>query len=76
MGWMDKLRIQPRWGRDGSRVRLEAVERLVLGPQHSLHVVRFGEEEILVGRSPSGLAVLGRNRRPQAAQEGGSWEGV
>lgn len=76
MGWMEKLRIAPRWSRDGGRARLEPLERLALGPQHALHVVRFGDEEILVGRSPSGLTVLGRRREPQPPQEAGRWEGV
>jgi flagellar biogenesis protein FliO len=69
MGWSEKLRIRSPWGRAGGAQRLEALERLVLGPQHSLHVVRFGEEEILVGRSPSGLAVLARAPRPLGSRE-------
>jgi flagellar biogenesis protein FliO len=38
--------------------QLELAERLALGPQHSLHLVRLGKREILIGRSPSGLTLL------------------
>ncbi len=37
---------------------LEAVERLALGPQHSLHLVRLGARGLLIGISPAGCAVL------------------
>jgi flagellar biogenesis protein FliO len=43
----------------GARKRtLEAVERLPLGPQHSLHLVRLGGRALLVGTSPTGCALL------------------
>jgi len=38
--------------------RLEMLDRLSLTPQHSLHLVRLGNRTILLGRSPSGLALL------------------
>jgi flagellar biogenesis protein FliO len=38
--------------------RLEMLDRLSLTPQHSLHLVRLGTRTILLGRSPSGLALL------------------
>jgi hypothetical protein len=34
------------------------VERLMLGPQHSLHLVRLAGRGLLVGTSPAGCAVL------------------
>ena len=37
---------------------LESVERLALGPQHSLHLVRLAGRALLVGTSPTGCAVL------------------
>jgi len=40
--------------------RLQTMERLALGPQHSLHLVRLGEEALLVACSPSGCALLDR----------------
>lgn len=43
----------------GARKRtLESVERLALGPQHSLHLVRLAGRALLVGTSPTGCAVL------------------
>ena len=38
--------------------RLRAVERLPLGPQHTLHLVRFDGRALLVSSSPSGCALL------------------
>jgi flagellar biogenesis protein FliO len=44
-------------GRSPKRV-LQTVERLVLGPQHALHLVRLAGRGLLVGTSPAGCAVL------------------
>ncbi len=38
--------------------RLESLERLSLGPQQTLHLVRMGSRALLVAASPSGCAVL------------------
>lgn len=58
------LRRRPR--------RLEMLDRLALTPQHSLHLVRLGNRTILLGRSPSGLALLdtaeGRSDTEEGAQ--------
>lgn len=37
---------------------LQPVERLMLGPQHSLHLVRLGGRGLLVAASPAGCALL------------------
>ena len=47
------LRPRRRAGR-----RLQSVERLPLGPQHTLHLVRMGERALIVGCSPAGCALL------------------
>lgn len=51
--------------------RLEMLDRLSLTPQHSLHLVRLGNRTLLLGRSPSGLALLdtaeGRSESPEEA---------
>jgi flagellar biogenesis protein FliO len=51
--------------------RLEMLDRLSLTPQHSLHLVRLGNRTLLLGRSPSGLALLdtaeGRSDHPEEA---------
>jgi flagellar biosynthetic protein FliO len=43
--------------KSGTR-RMECVERLPLGPQQVLHLVRLGETELLVASSPSGCTLL------------------
>jgi flagellar biosynthetic protein FliO len=49
--------------------RLECLERLPLGPQHTLHLVRLGETEILLASSPSGCVLL-ETVAPRAAGAG------
>ncbi len=44
--------------RRGSGRRMECVERLSLGPQQVLHLVRMDEVELLVASSPSGCTLL------------------
>jgi flagellar biosynthetic protein FliO len=46
-------------GRRSAR-RLEILERLKLGPQHTLHLVRVGRAVALVATSPGGCALLER----------------
>ena len=43
-------------GRRGRR--MEALERLPLGPQHSLHLVRIGRIAAVVSCSPGGCSLL------------------
>jgi flagellar biogenesis protein FliO len=38
--------------------RLECLERLSLGPQHTLHLVRMGEMSLLVASSPGGCSLV------------------
>jgi flagellar biogenesis protein FliO len=40
--------------------RLEAIERLALGPHHTLHLVRVGDEELVVACSAAGCVLLDR----------------
>ena len=46
----------PGPGRKGRR--LESLERLPLGPQHSLHLVRIGRTLAVVSCSPGGCSLL------------------
>jgi flagellar biosynthetic protein FliO len=41
-----------------TRRRLESLERLALGPQHVLHLVRFRDRALLVASSPGGCILL------------------
>jgi len=53
--------------RRGNRHWLETVERLPLGPQHSLHLIRLGEQALVVACSPAGCTVVAtRNWRELA----------
>jgi flagellar biogenesis protein FliO len=45
-------------GRVGGPRRIEILERLTLGPQHSLHLVRWDGASLLVACSPAGCTVL------------------
>lgn len=38
--------------------RLESMERLPLGPQHSLHLIRCGEQALLVSCGPGGCGLI------------------
>jgi len=38
--------------------RLECLERLPLGPHHTLHLVRIGETAVLVASSPGGCSLV------------------
>jgi flagellar biosynthetic protein FliO len=38
--------------------RLECLERLPLGPQHTLHLVRLGGTALLVASSPGGCSLV------------------
>jgi len=40
--------------------RIQCLERLSLGPQHTLHLVRVGENELLLASSPSGCSLVER----------------
>jgi len=55
-----KSALRLRWpARGGSRaVELELVERLPLGGQHSLHLVRMGDRALLVAAHGSGCTLI------------------
>jgi len=47
-------------GRKTTARLMESVERLPLGPQHALHLVRLGESALLISSSPAGCALIHR----------------
>jgi len=60
-------------GRKTSARRLESLERLPLGPQHALHLVRLGGSALLISSSASGCTLIHRATwqeidGPEAAQ--------
>jgi flagellar biosynthetic protein FliO len=50
--------LQPAVSRRSQGKRLESLERLPLGPQQTLHLVRMGSRALLVAATPSGCALL------------------
>ncbi|HUI77692.1 MAG TPA: flagellar biosynthetic protein FliO [Bryobacteraceae bacterium] len=57
--WLRKRGLaSPLEPRKGAGRRLESVGRLPLGPQQTLHLVRFGERALLVASSPAGCVLL------------------
>ena len=58
--WLRRRGVRPGFTRR-TRVRLiEDLERVPLGAQQTLHLVRVGERVLLVACYPSGCAVLDR----------------
>lgn len=47
-------------GRKHNARRMESLERLALGPQHALHLVRLGQSALLISSSPAGCALIHR----------------
>lgn len=58
--------------RRGERRLLETVDRLPLGPQHSLHLIRLGEQALVVACSPAGCSVVATRPWTDVASEGGA----
>jgi flagellar biosynthetic protein FliO len=47
-------------GRKADARRMQSLERLPLGPQHALHLVRLGQSALLISSSPAGCALIHR----------------
>jgi flagellar biosynthetic protein FliO len=57
--WLKRRGVaMPALTRRAAGRRMECLERLPLGPQHSLHLIRMGDAELLVASSPAGCALL------------------
>jgi flagellar biosynthetic protein FliO len=57
--------------RRGGRQVIENLERLPLGPQHTLHLIRLGEEVLLVACSPGGCTVIANRPWREPVPAGG-----
>ena len=53
-GW---ARVRNRGSRD-PQTRLEVIDRLMLTPHHSVHLIRVADRTLLVGLSPNGCNLL------------------
>jgi flagellar biosynthetic protein FliO len=42
----------------GAQRKLEVLERVALGPQHSVHLVRVGDRQVLIGTAPTSCQLL------------------
>jgi len=59
--WLRRRGIaMPAMGRKPGSRRLESLERLPLGPQQTLHLVRVGQTALLLASSASGCALVQR----------------
>lgn len=58
--------------RKGSPYRLELLERVVLGPQNTLHLVRLDATSLLISASPSGCVLLHRAELGERGSAGGA----
>jgi flagellar biogenesis protein FliO len=56
--WMRRKGWARLGARSGSGRNLHAVERVALGPQCSLHLVRVANRALVVGSSPAGCVLL------------------
>lgn len=45
-------------GRRAATHRLEHLERLALGPQHTLHLIRLGDTALLLASTPAGCTLV------------------
>jgi flagellar biosynthetic protein FliO len=61
----------PAAARRGGRRRMECVERVALGPQQALHLVRLGDRGLLIAASPAGCALLHETAWSEIAREAG-----
>ena len=58
--WLRRRGVHPVFARRTPGRLIETMERLPLGPQQTLHLVRVGDRAFLVACYPSGCAVLDR----------------
>jgi flagellar biogenesis protein FliO len=56
--WLRRRGIASVAGIKAGGKRLQSLDRLRLGPQHTLHLVKLGNTALLVSSSPTGCALL------------------
>jgi flagellar biosynthetic protein FliO len=68
--WLRRRGLCSALPRRGNARLLESVERLPLGPQHTLHLVRLGQQALLVACSPSGCTLVATRDWPEMRGRG------
>jgi len=58
LGWLRRRGIAAALPARKPARRLVCLERLPLGPHHTLHLVRLGETALLVASSPGGCSLV------------------
>jgi flagellar biogenesis protein FliO len=58
----------PVWNRAARPGSMQVLERLQLTSQHSLHLVRLGEQVILIGVSPATCSRIAVTAAPESSQ--------
>jgi flagellar biosynthetic protein FliO len=56
-GWA-RISLRGTRGARDPQTRLEVLDRLVLTPHHSVHLIRLADRTLLVGLSPNGCNLL------------------
>jgi flagellar biosynthetic protein FliO len=56
--WLRRRGFAAMLPRKNAGRRLECLERLPLGPQHTLHLVRVGDTALLLASTPAGCALV------------------
>ena len=56
--WLRRRGMSVALPRRSGRHLIESVERLPLGPQHTLHLIRLGEQALVVASSPAGCTLV------------------
>ena len=70
--WFLRKRGSIRLGFPRARVTNDVLEsrgKLALSPQHSIHIVRIGERDVVVAVHPAGVTLLYRPSHPTEAAD-------
>jgi flagellar biosynthetic protein FliO len=74
--WLRRRGMAAVWRpRRAAGRRLQTVERLPLGPQHTLHLIRMGERALIVACSPGGCCLLAERAWHEIAAAGAAVSG-
>jgi|GEM_PF-3040003 Flagellar biogenesis protein len=61
------LRRRPDWPKAAGSRNLESLDRVRLGPNHTVHLIRAGNRRLIVATHPGGCTFLGRLRPEEAS---------